>query len=45
LASAPAGARIMTTLLHAMKRRDARYALAPMCIVHGQDIATVSERA
>ncbi len=42
------GARIMTTLLHAMKRRNAqgvslRYGLATMCVGVGQGEATVVE--
>jgi 3-oxoadipyl-CoA thiolase len=35
------GARIMTTLLHEMKRRNAKLGLATMCIGVGQGIATV----
>lgn len=38
------GARILTTLLHAMKRKDVRVGLASMCIGIGQGIATVVER-
>ncbi|MFI5214000.1 MAG: thiolase family protein [Gemmatimonadales bacterium] len=38
------GARILTTLVHAMKRRDARYGLATMCIGVGQGIAMIVER-
>lgn len=38
------GARILTTLLHEMKRREATYGLATMCIGVGQGIATVVER-
>ena len=38
------GARIMTTLIHEMKRRDSRYGLATMCIGVGQGIATIVER-
>jgi acetyl-CoA acetyltransferase family protein len=38
------GARIMTTLIHEMKRRGSRYGLATMCIGVGQGIATVVER-
>jgi 3-oxoadipyl-CoA thiolase len=38
------GARIVTTLLHEMERRQARYGLATMCIGVGQGIATVFER-
>ena len=37
------GARIMTTLLHELKRRNARYGLATMCIGVGQGIAAVVE--
>lgn len=39
------GARLMTTLLHEMRRREARFGLATMCIGVGQGIATVVERA
>ncbi len=39
------GARIMTTLVHEMKRRGTRYGLATMCIGVGQGIATVVELA
>ncbi|CAN5703650.1 thiolase family protein [soil metagenome] len=38
------GARIMTTLLHELTRREARYGLATMCIGVGQGIATLVER-
>ncbi len=38
------GARILTTLLHEMRRRNARYGLATMCIGVGQGIATIVER-
>ncbi|MCR8641817.1 3-oxoadipyl-CoA thiolase [Paenibacillus sp. N1-5-1-14] len=38
------GARIMTTLLYEMERREARYGLATMCIGVGQGIATIIER-
>ncbi len=38
------GARILTTLLHEMRRRGARFGLATMCIGVGQGIATVVER-
>ncbi len=37
------GARILTTLVHEMKRRESRYGLATMCIGVGQGIATVVE--
>lgn len=38
------GARIATTLIHAMERRGARLGLATMCIGGGQGIATIFER-
>lgn len=38
------GARIMTTLLHEMRRRKSRFGLATMCIGVGQGIATIVER-
>lgn len=38
------GARISTTLLHAMQDRGARFGLATMCIGVGQGIATIFER-
>jgi 3-oxoadipyl-CoA thiolase len=38
------GARIATTLLHELKRRNARYGLATMCIGMGQGISTIFER-
>jgi acetyl-CoA acyltransferase len=37
------GARIATTLIHAMQRRGARFGLATMCIGAGQGIATIFE--
>src|SRR5690606_34404966 len=39
------GVRIMTTLLHELERRGARYGLETMCIGGGQGIAAVFERA
>lgn len=39
------GARIMTSLLHEMARRDARYGLETMCVGGGQGIAAIFERA
>ena len=39
------GVRIMTTLLHEMQRRKARYGLETMCIGGGQGIAAIFERA
>ncbi len=38
------GARIMTTLVHALHRRDACYGIALMCVGLGQGIATLVER-
>jgi 3-oxoadipyl-CoA thiolase len=38
------GARILTTLVHEMARREVRYGLATMCIGVGQGIATIVER-
>ncbi|WP_126599726.1 thiolase family protein [Dictyobacter aurantiacus] len=38
------GARILTTLLHELRRRQGRYGLACMCIGVGQGIATIIER-
>jgi len=38
------GARIMTTLIHEMKKRGSRYGLATMCIGVGQGITTIVER-
>lgn len=39
------GVRIMTTLLHELKRRGGRYGLESMCIGGGQGMAAVFERA
>jgi acetyl-CoA C-acetyltransferase len=39
------GVRIMTTLLHEMRRRKARYGLETMCIGGGQGMAAVFEAA
>jgi len=39
------GARILTTLLHEMRRRGTRYGLASICIAGGQGMATVVEAA
>ncbi|MBX3149088.1 thiolase family protein [Candidatus Obscuribacterales bacterium] len=39
------GARILTTLIHELKRSEGRYGLASMCIGVGQGIAAVIERA
>lgn len=38
------GARLMTTLLNAMERQDARYGLMTMCIGFGQGTATIVDR-
>jgi acetyl-CoA acyltransferase len=38
------GARIATTLIHAMRDRDAQFGLATMCIGVGQGIAVLFER-
>ena len=38
------GARLVTTLVHELRRRGARYGLATMCIGVGQGIATIVER-
>lgn len=38
------GARIATTLIHAMIAKEAKYGLATMCIGAGQGIATIFER-
>jgi acetyl-CoA C-acetyltransferase/3-oxo-5,6-didehydrosuberyl-CoA/3-oxoadipyl-CoA thiolase len=38
------GARLTTTLLHEMPRRQARYGVVTMCIGVGQGIATLFER-
>jgi 3-oxoadipyl-CoA thiolase len=38
------GARMLTTLVHALKRRGGRYGLSTMCIGVGQGIAMIVER-
>lgn len=38
------GARILTTLLYEMEKRNVRYGAATLCIAGGQGIATVVER-
>jgi len=38
------GARIVTTLVHELRRRNGRYGLATMCIGVGQGIAMIVER-
>lgn len=37
------GARILTTLVHEMKKRNVRYGLATMCVGVGQGIAAIIE--
>jgi len=37
------GARLTTTLLHELRRRDGRYGLATMCVGVGQGLATIFE--
>lgn len=39
------GARILTTLLYELKRREGRYGLATLCIGGGQGVALVVERS
>ena len=39
------GVRILTTLLHELKRRNGRYGLETMCVGGGQGLAAVFERA
>ena len=39
------GARLVTTLVHELRRRGARYGLATMCIGVGQGMAMVVENA
>jgi acetyl-CoA C-acetyltransferase/3-oxo-5,6-didehydrosuberyl-CoA/3-oxoadipyl-CoA thiolase len=38
------GARLLTTLLHELERREGRYGLATMCIGVGQGVSAVVER-
>lgn len=37
------GARILTTLIHEMKKRNVKYGLATMCVGVGQGVATIIE--
>ena len=37
------GARILTTLLHAMRDRGGRYGLATLCVGVGQGVSTIVE--
>lgn len=39
------GVRIMTSLLHEMKRRGSRYGLETMCVGGGQGVAAIFERS
>ena len=39
------GARILTTLLHEMRKRGTRYGLAGICVAGGQGMATIIEAA
>jgi acetyl-CoA C-acetyltransferase len=39
------GVRILTTLLHELQRRKARFGLETMCIGGGQGLAALFERA
>jgi acetyl-CoA C-acetyltransferase len=38
------GARVLTTLLYGMKKRDSRYGLATLCIGGGQGVAMIVKR-
>ncbi|QHE51291.1 thiolase family protein [Pontibacillus sp. HMF3514] len=38
------GAKLMTTLLHELERRDGRYGLLTICIGHGMSTAAIIER-
>ncbi|MET3291495.1 UNVERIFIED_CONTAM: acetyl-CoA acyltransferase [Brevibacillus sp. OAP136] len=38
------GARLITTMLHELEKREARYGLATLCIMHGMAVATIIER-
>jgi len=42
---AATGVRIMTTMLHELKRRGGRYGLETMCIGGGQGMAALFEAA
>ena len=39
------GARLVTTLVHEMQRREVKYGMASLCVGVGQGLATVFERA
>jgi acetyl-CoA C-acetyltransferase len=38
------GARVLTTLVHAMRKRNLRYGLASLCLGGGNAVAMVVER-
>ena len=38
------GARILTTLIHEMKKRDTKYGLATLCVGVGQGVSTIVEK-
>ena len=38
------GARILTTLIHEIKKRDTKYGLATLCVGVGQGVSTIVER-
>ena len=38
------GARILTTLIHEMKKRDTTYGLATLCVGVGQGVSTIVEK-
>jgi acetyl-CoA C-acetyltransferase len=38
------GARVLTTLVHALDRQQARYGLAALCVGGGMGVAMVVER-
>ena len=38
------GARILTTLIHEMKKRETQYGLATLCVGVGQGVSTIVER-
>ena len=38
------GARILTTLIYEMKKRDTKYGLATLCVGVGQGVSTIVER-
>ena len=38
------GARLLTTLIHEMRRRETRFGLVAMCTGYGQATATIIER-